>query len=369
MSIDICTPIVIIDLVGSTCLIIISALCLKVSRQIVKKEPDNFLYGYLHWLFIALFAFSLSRSLGHIVKHVLIFAKLSPYWAALSPISGSINSALFILIASISVFFQTMKKVMERIERDRMEIERISQELLRLNKETELLVTERTRAELALSIAHNIRNPIMVIGGIAKRLLKKEKLTEEQRKKMELILAQTKRLDDIVREFELIKGERRGFIAKKNLNELVKEVVEAASSEAKSIGITIEANLESTPMYVDMDPNLIKFALAQCLKLIIYRMKASKKIVVRVIRGKFGCVITLFPSEFLGYQKKQMQRSPTQLRFTGKRLGLSTVRQILKDHGGNLWITGHGEFIKIQIFLPFNIGTGKTWSKKKDVRV
>ncbi len=367
MTQGICSPILFVDRVGSLCLIIVSAMCLREARKVVKKEPDNFLYGYLYWLFIALFAFSVSRSLGHIVKHILLIAGLVDYWKALSPISGSVNTALFILISSISVFFQKMKRVMERIEGDRREIERISRELLRLNKETELLVSERTRAELALNIAHHIRNPIMVIGGLAKRFLKNNNLTSDQRKKVELMLEQIEKLDDIVREFELIKGKASESLSRRDVNQVVLEVVEAAMPEAKRRGIEIETKYESTPLFVKMDTDLIKFSLAQCLKLLIYRLGPAQKIFLNLKREKFGALITLFTSEFGLYGANGPKGHGPHTPVTGKRLGLSTVRQILEDHGGELRVQGQGRYVKIEMFLPFSIGIGKSWGNRKSL--
>ncbi len=365
MTQGICDPILFVDLAGSICLIIVSALCLKEARNIAKKQPDNFLYGYLYWLFIALFAFSLSRSLGHIVKHLLLIIGMVDYWKALSPVSGSINTALFFLISSITVFFQKMKRVMERIERDRTEIERISQELLRLNKETELLVSERTRAELALSIAHHIRNPIMVIGGLARRFLKKDKLSKDQHRKIELMLEQIEKLDKIVREFEAIKGKKTESISREDLNEVVREVADAALPEAKRHGIDINVKYESAPLFVSMDPDLVKFSLAQCLKLLIHRLGPSKKILVNLSREKFGALITLFTSEFGKFGRKGPKMRTPQGALSGKRLGLSTIKQILEDHGGEFKVEGQGQYIMIQIFLPFSIGIGKTWGGKR----
>jgi len=365
MTQNICTPILFVDLVGSTCLIVVSAMCLREARLIVTKEPDNFLYGYMYWLFIALFAFSLSRSLGHIIKHLLIGVGLEHYWRSLSPVSGSINSALFLLISSITVFFQTMKRVMERIEQDRAEIERISKELLRLNKETELLVSERTRAELALSIAHHIRNPIMVIGGLARRILKKGQLSENQQNKMELILEQIKKLDEIVKEFEVIKGKKTESIPKQDLNKVIKEVVEAALPEAKRHGLELDVKYEAAPLYVSMDPDLIKFSLAQCLKLLIYRLGPAKKILVDLKREKFGALITLFTSEYGEFGRKGHGLPAHHGTLDGKRLGLSTIKQILEDHGGAFKVEGQGQYVRIQIFLPFSIGIGKTWEANR----
>ena len=85
-------PVWLIDIFGSLIMIALSVLCLGVAREIIHRDPDNALSTYLFWFCVAIFAFSVSRSLGHIIKHVLYFAGLGPWWQHLAPISGSINN-------------------------------------------------------------------------------------------------------------------------------------------------------------------------------------------------------------------------------------------------------------------------------------
>ncbi len=359
-----CLPIVLVDFLGSFILIVISGLCLKTIREITVEEPENFLYGYLYWLFLALFAFSISRSLGHIIKYILYWSTLQKYWRNLSPVSGSLNTALFILIASITLFFHKMKRVMEKIEFDKKEIERVNAELLKLSLETEKLVTERTRAELALLIAHEIRNPIMVIGGIIRRLFKKGLIPDESKEKLQILLKEVERLDEIVREFEFVKKGGTSSFSEIDLNKEIIKLKEQMEKEALKRSVEIIVIPEKKPLAVHIDASLIRFALYQCLKVLLEASKKGQKIGISLSREKFGVNISCFlenkdPSKLL----PQTRDIFSHIRPETEGIKLSTVRQIIKEHGGNFSILEDTKNtrLSIEIFLPFKIGTAKTW--------
>ncbi len=364
---SICTPIIVIDVAGSLTMIIISLLCLKVARQISRTRPDNIFYSYLNWLVAALLAFSLSRPLGHIVKHILLYMGKREYWVVLSPISGSINTAIFFLITSITLFFQTMQRIMERMGEDKKKIERISQELLNLNQNTEILVSERTRAELALNVAHEIRNPVMVIGGMIRRILNKSLPRQERREYLKAILHQVIRLENIVKKFETIKGDLSWAFTREDLNRLVKSSVNMILPEAKQKGITIVTELAQTPLFVEVNANLIKLSLVHCLRNAIEASEEGKKIIVRTRHAKYGAIVKIIdhgtgmPEEVL--KKIFVPFFGTKKKSSG--LGLCVVKQIIEEHGGTINISSvEGEGTVVEIFLPTRIGTAKTWGKE-----
>ncbi|MGQ9499640.1 MAG: hypothetical protein ACUVQ6_04670 [Dissulfurimicrobium sp.] len=70
------------------------------------------------------------------------------------------------------MFFDKIQIIIEKMSQDRTKIEKTSKELLRLNLEMERIVSERTRAEMALRIAHEARNPVMIIGGLIQKIIK-----------------------------------------------------------------------------------------------------------------------------------------------------------------------------------------------------
>ena len=157
-------PIWIIDFGGSLGMIIVSTLCLATTREIVRKAPENTLAHYLFCFAGAIFAFSVSRSAGHIIKHVLYFMGQGTMWQQISPVSGSINSITFVVIGAVTLYFRRIENIMNQMARDRDKISTFSRELLELNSNIEAIISERTRVEMALRFAHDVRNPSMVIG-------------------------------------------------------------------------------------------------------------------------------------------------------------------------------------------------------------
>jgi len=123
-------PIWLLDVSGSLIMIIMSSLCLGLAREIYHRDPEDAMNAYLLWFCIAIFAFSLSRSLGHIIKHILYFAGLQYWWQRLSPFSGSINTMTFVVIGAITLFFNRMEIIIHRMARDKKKIQKTSSELL-----------------------------------------------------------------------------------------------------------------------------------------------------------------------------------------------------------------------------------------------
>jgi len=102
------------------------------------------------------------------LKHVLHFTGHTYVWMKIQPWSGAFNTATFFIMASVTFFFHRMKDITDRMIQDRMRLQRTSQELLKLNRDMEVIVSERTRGELALRIAHELRNPATIIGGLVR---------------------------------------------------------------------------------------------------------------------------------------------------------------------------------------------------------
>ncbi len=361
--------IVIIDLAGSVAMIVISLLCLVTARALSRSEPDNFMYGYLVWLFAALFAFSLSRSAGHILKHLLIFTNHKECWENISPISGSINTATFLAIASFTLFFHTMRRIMARSIRDKERIKKISQELLNLNQNTEAIVSERTRAELALNVAHEIRNPVMVIGGLARRMLKDDLSEEEREQRLKAILEQADRLNSIVKKFETIKGDLTWAFTRNELTRLVEDAIEVMRQEAEEKGITLKYVKKSEPLYVEGNAYLLKMSVLHCIRNGIEASMPGQEIEISTERTDIGALIRI---EDHGIGIPQSMLKDIFVPFFGTKgkssgLGLSVVKQIVEEHGGTIEITStEGKGTVVEISLPSQLGITKSWKSRND---
>ncbi len=143
-------PVIVVDIVGSALMIVFTYLCLVNALALKKKEPENVMWTYLIWFSAALFLFSVSRSGGHLLKHLFIFTKHREHWLMIRPVTGSLNTLTFILVGGVTLFFSRIYTVYLQMSKDRAALEEAHRNIRKLNVELERMVEERTR-ELSLS--------------------------------------------------------------------------------------------------------------------------------------------------------------------------------------------------------------------------
>ena len=223
-------PIWIIDFFGAIALLLLAGLCLKKALALVNAERESPLAIFFLWFCGAIFTLALSRSVGHMLKHLLVATGNKELWQLIAPYSGSINTMAFIVIAAVTLFYDRIDTIMNRMVRDNEKIEKNSQALLRLNKDIEAVIAERTRASMALRIAHEVRNPITIIGGMVRRLLNAYPNEKEGKIKLAHILDQSRKLENLVGKFETVRPEARKIFAALDLNQIVDESVEDRKS-------------------------------------------------------------------------------------------------------------------------------------------
>jgi len=106
----------VVDIIGSSLMIVLSLYAVKLMREIYIKKRDISLYSYLYAQTIALAIFALSRSVGHIVKRILITAGYPEVWEILSPVSGSINSLTFVGFGLIALLYSNVRATSEKVD-------------------------------------------------------------------------------------------------------------------------------------------------------------------------------------------------------------------------------------------------------------
>ncbi|MGD2270537.1 MAG: ATP-binding protein [Desulfobacterales bacterium] len=143
-------PIWFVDILGSITMIIVSFLCLLLVHELRSRDRNNVIWTYLLWVCIGLAGFAISRSAGHILKQILIMSESPAVWESIRPFSGAINTMMFVLVGSVTLFFEQIWNVYRQIFKDKQALQSAHAELLYLNQNLENLVTERSKA-LALS--------------------------------------------------------------------------------------------------------------------------------------------------------------------------------------------------------------------------
>ncbi len=137
-------PILIVDIFGSLLVMVISLFSLRKARMLRWRDPNNVVYLYLLWICIGLVLFSVSRSFGHILKQIMELTQQRSHWEKIGPYTGAINTAAFMLVAMITLFFRQSWQINIRIISNRKKLEAAHEKLLDLNQNLEQKVILRT---------------------------------------------------------------------------------------------------------------------------------------------------------------------------------------------------------------------------------
>ena len=150
-------PSVITDIIGSLLMIILSFLSLRYTFLLIRKEPDNFLWSFLHYFCLTLAIFAISRAMGHMVKQALLISDHKETWKAISPYSGGLNTLLMISVSAVTIFYhkgvEGYRAIQEKAKSLRIanrDLEKASTTMKEMNLHLEEMIESRTQ-DLALS--------------------------------------------------------------------------------------------------------------------------------------------------------------------------------------------------------------------------
>ncbi len=124
-------PIHLVDVLGSLASIALGIGCYSVSRQLSRKDATNPVWTYLFWISLAFVIFTVSRSLGHLVRYFLTASGHGAWWKNISPLSGAVNSMTFVVVATLTFYY---KRIQENYEALRQEQARMAQSERRLEE-------------------------------------------------------------------------------------------------------------------------------------------------------------------------------------------------------------------------------------------
>lgn len=219
----------------------------------------------------------------------------------------------------------------------------------------QLIMAQRMAAlgEVAARVAHDIRNPLVSIGGFARRL--ERNLKGPLKEYAEIIVKEISGLEIIL--MEILSFVRGVSLEKQvvNVDSLVDEVTAVIKSELeeKQIGIVKELN---APFEVFMDSGNVREALLNIITNAVHAIGSNGKIIVRTYRERDSVVIEVkdtgngIPEEALPFIFDPF--------FTTKGsgstgLGLTITHKIIEKHKGRIEVESKPNAgSTFRVFLP-----------------
>jgi two-component system phosphate regulon sensor histidine kinase PhoR len=228
-----------------------------------------------------------------------------------------------------------------------------------------LKALEREKANLISMIAHDIKTPIVSIGGFALRLLKKGLGMDKEKQKqyVEIISREAIRAEELVNDFlefsRLEAGALNLSFGPTSIDKELMDLLKTYEVKALKRGIRIESASPKTLSIVEADANRLRRVFANLLDnalkfskdkgtITIAIQETEKEVIVKVIDEGVG----INPKD-IQYIFEPFHRGQDKGGKEGFGLGLAIVKAIVQGHGGRILVESEpGKGSVFTVFLP-----------------
>ena len=294
-----------------------------------------------HLFFLPLFMASLLFGLkGGLVCALLISLNFIPALAS----GGTTNQGLAATATNVGLYFLTGGITGLLVDRERREATRLKQA-----EDLALL------GQAAAAVAHELKTPLVAIGGFAQRLCRDLEDGHPHRRPLEIIVDQVVHMEQLLREMLDFSRPLELVLAPWPLGEMARECLTLLEivAEQKQVGL----NLSDAPggAVTLADPSRVRQVILNLVQNAIQASSEGGQVVVEVAREKTWAVLRV-RDQGSGIRREDQARvfSPF---FTTKRqgtgLGLAISRKIALAHQGQLeFSSGPGQGSTFVLRLP-----------------
>ncbi len=224
------------------------------------------------------------------------------------------------------------------------------------NLRERVIMAEKMAAlgEVAAKVAHEIRNPLVSLGGFAKRLEKK--LDGNLKEYADIIVNEVERLEGILNEILSFVKETRVVKEIVNSIRLIEEVISLIKSDLEERDIVLVREI-GEPIEMHIDPNRMKEALLNILKNAVQAVGSNGTIFVKTYVKDNSAVFEIkdtgagIAEEDLPFLFDPFFTT----KKTGTGLGLTITHRIIEEHTGSIEVESKpGTGSTFRVFIPLN---------------
>jgi two-component system sensor histidine kinase HydH len=248
-------------------------------------------------------------------------------------------------------------KLYQRLEE---KFDMTSQELASTQKK--LIRSERLAAmgHLVQGVAHEIRNPIMTIGGFAHRIKRELNHNFKLQKYIDIILDESGRLERLVREVRDFSEIQSASLLLDTIEPAIHEVLQIFEPLAGNRHVKLSVEIADDLPQINLDSSQLMIAMSNIMENALESMPKGGNLTLQATRDDRHLLVS-FRDTGLGIDPEQLDAiyDPFVTSKTrGAGLGLTMVYQIVMNHHGEITISSEldtGTDVTIQLPIPTDI--------------
>ena len=265
-------------------------------------------------------------------------------------------------IEGSQLYQELAEKVSKLAEANR----RIAENTKRLLKMEKLSVL----GQITSQVAHELRNPMTIIGGFARSILKKMDPKSPDYEYIKIIAKETERMENVLNNVLNFSKPDSSRLQMINVNDLVNQTFEMMEPEIDSTKISMVKFPSQNLSSVRANPDLIRHALLNVFRNAIWSMPQGGVLSVSTIQTDKSVKIEIKDTGF-GISHEHTSKIFDAF-FTTKPeacgLGLTISSEIIKNHGGNIGVEStEGKGATFYIELPLAEGAMGDISSESEV--
>jgi PAS domain S-box-containing protein len=208
--------------------------------------------------------------------------------------------------------------------------------------------------QMAASVAHEIRNPLLAVGGFARRLHEDMDVNDPRREFTGIILEEVTRLEQILREQLTLERHLVPSLLPVDINQILRDVRKLLSHGMLSSQVRLVGELADGLPVTLGDANQLKQAFLNIINNAIQSMPEGGTITVSTVQRGQNIVVRIedtgpgIPGDIMS--KLFVPFFTT--RKTGSGLGLAVTKRVIDNHGGDIEVMseiGKGTIFDVSI--------------------
>lgn len=211
--------------------------------------------------------------------------------------------------------------------------------------------------KLATTAAHEIKTPLVAIGGYARRALNNLKNKKPDHRDLEIIISEVKRLEKLTSQILDYSKDTELSLSKRDLNRLIQETLEVLEERLKFSNIQLKTRFSEDTLEAKFDSERIKQVLFNLFGNAIEAMPQGGSLTITTKKKKNSVKLEIedtgkgIPEE----EKKRLFIPFYTSKSKGSGLGLPVSKKIIADHKGTIEVQSQVNVgTKFTIFLPLN---------------